>query len=153
MRIKTIISTAAFVIAFIFSTAFANLFVTTADKISAFIIQDENNGRYVSEKTYVLGRNRNASISDYAEIIEEYVDDANDMDANDLPADFQLAWSEHTKAWREYSYFLNKTARPLYNDDLSPKELQKLDDFHNRKISKTWDEVLRVGSRYGAYIQ
>lgn len=82
MRSKTILSTAAFVVAFAASAAFANLFITktqivsdyvpvssykptscfkdrnnstTANKIAALIRQDKSNGRVRAEESYRIG--------------------------------------------------------------------------------------------------
>jgi hypothetical protein len=182
MRSKTILSIVAFIAAFGLSAAFASLFITqtvsdytlvnghkstscfkhknnsaTADKISALIRQDKNNGRESDRAFYRYGTDIFASsdksaFSGYANAVELYVDQSSGMKADDLPSDFQIEWREHMKAWREYSDFLNRMKKSSNRSALSSEELKEIDAFHSREISRTWDEVLQTGMMYGANV-
>lgn len=178
MRSKKILSAAAFVFAFLFSTVLASLFIadqptqsysfpartscftfknnsSVAVKIVRLIDQDKRNGRESErvafetsgEKVTPFGGSRFAL---YAAAVERYVDDSSDMTANDLPTDFQAAWREHMKAWRDYSDFLNRLEKPAAREKWSSEEFEQTDDFHSREISRTWYEVLRIGRAHGA---
>ncbi len=181
MRSKTILSTAAFIVAFAASAAFASLFVTktqtvsdyvpvsgykstncfkyknnsaTADKITALIRQDHINGRESGKTVHpfnvdILWSNDSLYFS-YAEVVERYVDLSSNMKAADLPSDFQTEWREHMKAWRDYSEFLNRMKKSSNRAALSGKELKEIDAFHDREITRTWNEVLQTGTNYGA---
>jgi len=187
MRSKTILSTAAFVLAFAASAAFASLFVTetrteseflpvrvhkptscfkdrsdsaAADKIAALIRKDDNNGRKRSGKIYDIGEDTrppftSSGFPDYAEAVEQYVDESSSLQTGDLPGDFQIEWREHMKAWRENSEFLNQMKKSSNRKSLSDVELEELeytDDFHSREISRTWQAVLQTGRSYGANV-
>ena len=186
MRSKTILSAAAFVLAFAASAAFASLFITktqsvtadyvsvvteykptscyknrnksaTADKIAALIREDHNNGRKRSKKNYASGESvrppfTSSVFSDYAEAVEQYVDDSSSMKVSDLPADFQTEWREHMKAWRDYSNFLNKMKGSSNRKNWSDEEFEEVADSLNSEISSTWHEVLQSGRSYGANI-
>lgn len=185
MRSKNIISIAAFVAAFGFSAAFANLFITqtptvtteifpvyesrstscflrqrqsaVAEKIASFVNEDKRNGRTSDRAAYKYGEDiftssDSAAVSGYAAAVEEYVNDSSSMTANDLPSDFQTDWREHMKAWRDYSDFLNRMKKSSNRNALRVDELEAIDDFHSREISRTWNEVLRNGRTYGANV-
>ncbi len=184
MRSKTILSAVAFIIAFAFSAAFASLFITKtqtasdyfpvsghkstscfkdrsksviADKISALIREDRNNGRERSRETYRVGEDvrppfNSSGFSVYAEAVEQYVDASSSMRTNDFPSDFQVEWREHMKAWRDYSDFLNRMKKSSNRNALSEEELENTDDFHSREITRTWHLVLQSGRSYGANV-
>ena len=183
MRSKSILSTAAFVLAFGFSAAFASLFITknqiapdlvpvvseykstncfknkndssTAGKISALIRADKENGR-ASERSAIEMREgymspfSNPAFPAYTEAVEQYVDDSSSMRTRRLPEDFQTAWREHMKAWRDYSEFLNRMKNSSVRSRWSSDEFHDIDAFHNREISRTWYKVLQIGETYGA---
>lgn len=162
MRSKNILSIVAFVAAFGLSAAFASLFISqntaTAEAITAFILQDYANGDTRDEKIYDLRVNNPSDVNsvafaDYAEAMEGYVDDSSSMDANDLPRDFQAAWREHMKAWRDYSNFLNQSADISGRTACSLRKFKTKDNLLNREISRTWYEVLRIGRSYGADVR
>ena len=179
MRSKTILSTAAFVLAFACSTAFASLFITTthsewyefqvngfqyknyrtkspsADKISAFINQDKRNGIESDRTAYEMSAEgvspfTSSSFPAYVSSVEQYVDASSSMKTRRLPNDFQLAWREHMKAWSDYSDFLNRIKKPSVRAAWSEEDFTYADASYNREISRTWYEVLRIGRNYGA---
>ncbi len=182
MRSKTILSTAAFIVAFAASAAFASLFVTktqtapdyvpvssykstscfkyrnnstAANKISAIVRTDKNNGNERDKAIYRGGEGvrppfTSSVFSVYAEAVEQYVDDSSSMKTSDLPNDFQTEWREHMKAWRDYSDFLNRVKIASNRTSWSGAELEEIDDFHSREIDRTWQMVLQTGVSYGA---
>lgn len=171
MRSKNILSIVAFVAAFGLSVAFASLFISqntyssaylragqntaAAEAITALILQDYANGYTRDEKIYDLRVSNPSDVNsvafaDYAEAMEGYADDSGSIDANDLPQDFQAAWREHMKAWREYSDFLNQSADISGRTSCSLRKFKTNDNLHNREINRTWYEVLRIGRSYGA---
>ena len=181
MRSKNILSIAAFIVAFLFSAFIASLFIpipqvlpvdysnrnvgysqptscfmrrksaTIGDKITVFILRDENNGSNNDEAANNFDWDDQGSVAEYAESIEEYVDASSSMNANDFPGDFQAAWRKHMKAWRDYSTFLNKTAANM--DDMSREDFYEFDKFHSKEISRTWNDVLRIGASHGADVR
>ena len=182
MRSKTILSTAAFIVAFASSAAFASLFITktapqsfsvvsynstscfkyrnnsaNANKIAALIRQDKNNGLGHGSESYRIGEDvrppfSNSGFSDYAEAVEQYVDESSSMKTSDLPNDFQTGWREHMQAWGEYSEFLDRMKTASNRKGLSEEELEEIDNFHNREIRRTWQTVLQTGRSYGANV-
>ncbi len=129
----------------------------TADKIAALIRADRNNGRERSRKNYTSGNSvrppyASPEFSDFAEAVEQYVDDSSSMRVSDLPSDFQLEWREHMKAWRDYSKFLNKMKDASNRKNWSDEELDEIADSRNSDISSTWQEVLQSGRSYGANV-
>ena len=129
----------------------------TADKISALLRQDERNGLESSRHAFEMSEDgisplENSTFSAYADSVEQYIDASGSIRADDLPNDFQTAWREHMKAWRDYSEFLNRVDKPSVRKNWSRAEYRDTDAFYNREISRTWYEVLRIGKIYGADI-
>ena len=178
MRSKTILSTAAFIVAFAASAAFASLFITktetapdyfpvssykstscfkyrnnsiAANNISALIRQDISNGdaRRSEDSRPPF---TSSAFSDYAEAVEQYVDASSNMKTGDLPGDFQAEWRGHMKAWRDYSDFLNRMKDFSNLKGWSIEELDEVDDFHSREINRTWQTVLQTGASHGANV-
>jgi len=182
MRSKNILSTAAFIVAFVFSTAFASLFIAksvaepefisvnthqstscfkkrgnsaTAVKISLLVSEDKRNGRESNRRVYEMGGDvispfAGSTFSAYADSVEQYVDASSSIEAGDLPGDFQTAWREHMKAWRDHSTFLSKMKNASNRKGWSQAEFEDTENFHNREISRTWYEVIYLGRTYGA---
>ena len=170
MRSKNIISTIAFITAFVFSAAFASLFINesqtnfptyenrnvdtsdcryndkTCTDISALLIQDIRNGdQRRSRYDYSLGDNGNISAR-RAETVADYSNASSSMEDSHLPSDFRSAWREHMKAWRDYSEFLTDVSRnKIENDEFERLEIQYIYD-----INTTWATVLKIGRSYGA---
>lgn len=123
-----------------------------ARSISAFLRQDISNGRERDRNIYQLkvgartpfGEN---TFDEYTVIVDQYVDDADKLDTNDLPQDFQEKWEKHLKAWQDYAEFLND----LKGENVKSSErILRSDSQFNKEIDATWYEVLRVAKTYGA---
>ncbi len=170
MRIKTILSTTAFIIAFGFSTAFASLFISentfnltsflkyksstpSAAPISALIREDVRNGRRLDRMFYGSDENPRFPSAEFVAAVKEYVDDSSRIKACHLPLDFQTKWREHMKAWREYSEFLDRTSNSSNRDNLSSEAFENFEELHSRDINHTWREVLQTGTEYGADVR
>lgn len=171
MRSKDIISTIAFISAFVVSAAFASLFIDesqppsfssyaisnvrssacsyedkTCTDITALLIQDIRNGdQRRSRYDYSLGDAGNISAR-RAETVADYSAASSSMEDSHLPSDFRSAWHEHMKAWRVYSEFLNEVSQNKMDDD----EFDRLETRYIRDINKTWATVLKIGRGYGA---
>ncbi|MDQ2747298.1 MAG: hypothetical protein M3T96_08570 [Acidobacteriota bacterium] len=131
---------------------------STAAKISAFIAADQANGDERYSKIYDIGENfppdiDSISFTDYAEATKDYVDEASDMDTENLPANFQAAWREHQKAWRDYSNFLDKAANVSNPNPAMVENFMKADEKHSAEISRTFEIVLEIGESYGANVR
>ena len=182
MRSKTILSIAAFIVAFAFSTAFASLFIVkseyvsssyntkrtscfknragsnyVADKIETIVKEDMSNGRERGKKLYQIDEDSrppfsSSSFSYYSEAVSEYVSSSENLSVEDTPRDFQLAWRKHMKAWRDYADFLDKMKKPSARAKLSETETDELENNFSADINSTWFEVLSVGRSYGAEV-
>lgn len=179
MRSKPILSIAAFIIAFGFSAFLASLFLPepvqsnyvgtrstscfksnyqsqTAIEISYLLRQDINNGRKRDRnlrRIDVVAQTPfgKENYDEFASIIEQYVGASNSLESNDLPPDFQQAWNDHIKVWRDYSEFLNEI-KDTSNNAVSNEKMQRLDAKYSKEINETWFEVLRVAREYDAEI-
>ncbi|MCY7377171.1 MAG: hypothetical protein LH472_14520 [Pyrinomonadaceae bacterium] len=176
MRSKNILSIVAFVAAFGLSVALASLFISkdtynynstnyckfkrnaTAAAISTLIAEDNANGRARTEKIYDIGENFPPDVdsvifADYAEATESYVEASSSIATNDLPRDFQAAWREHLKAWRDYSNFLNQSAAISNQSACSVRRFVEADSLHGQEINRTYSEALQIGRSYGANVR
>ena len=154
---KFITGIVAFTLTFIFSVALVGFpkadFLPfeirgnnqTARNIASLIQRDVRNRDERFDKIDFRAE-RSAYFVEYAKAVNEYVDKSESMNDADLPTDFQTAWREHMKAWRDYSNFLNKCETKKMGDS----DFAQLDKNYNREISVTWSEVLQVGRKYGA---
>jgi len=127
----------------------------TANKISALIREDKRNGRESDRAFYrdgadIFSSSADSAFSGYAEAVEQYVNASSSMNVDNLPSDFQAEWREHMKAWREYSQFLDRMKDVSNRNLLTVEELKEVDNFHNREITRTFEEVLQNGVTYGA---
>jgi len=183
MRSKTILSIAAFTVAFLLSTAFAGLFIVksdyvpssyttkktscfknrggsnyVADKIETIVKQDMSNGRERGKKLYQIDEDfrppfASSSFSEYAEAVSEYVGSSENLSVENTPRDFQSAWRRHMKAWRDYADFLDEMKHSPARKKLSETEVSELENTYSSDINNTWSEVLRVGRNYGAEVR
>lgn len=176
MRSKTILSIAAFVVAFAGSAAFASLFVANtaytstyaltsrsnykcrtvaAREITALIQQDIRHGRDNSHTIYRIESDyrpsfESATFPEYAKAVEIYISRSETIADENLPSGFQTEWRNHLKAWRDYSDFLNKMKNTSYRKNLDETDREDLERFHSGEISRTWFAVLQTGASYGA---
>ncbi len=130
----------------------------TASAINQFLAADEANGSSRDGEVYDLGEGfppnvNSVSFADYAEATSRYVSDSSSMDAENLPADFQMAWHAHMTAWSDYSEFLNQTADISNQKDSDSENFSQADAAHSREINRTWTNVLRIGRNYGANVR
>lgn len=185
MKIKSILSIAAFSTAFIASTFFAGLFVdksdnqsiltalpeyetasafrlekeydsVTAQQISVLLQKDDLYGKQRNRKlngidnTYGLSAKGTSYYSAYARITSEYADKSRSMEVDALPQEFQIAWRNHMKAWRDYANFLEDVKTASIEDKSSENTFNSLEAAYNNEINRTWYEVLRVADDYGS---
>lgn len=154
---KFITKTAAFTLTFIFSlvlTGFPKTDLLSFESrgscrdqynISAFLQRDVENGRERDYKVNLHSEDSDSYFEVYTENINEYVDKSINLNDQDLPSDFQSAWREHLRVWRDYNDFINERK----TTQISSCAFNRLDNIYNQEISETWDEVLRVGREYG----
>ncbi len=172
MRSKDILSTIAFISAFVLSAAFASLFIDnsqttnfeayqirnvrtsncqqndrTCTDILALLIQDIRNGEQRRDRyDYSLGDENGNVSATRAETVAVYADTSGSMEDEHLPSDFRTAWREHMTAWHVYSEFLNDVSQTKIADE----KFERLEDQYIYKINKTWAKVLKIGRAYGA---
>jgi hypothetical protein len=187
MRSKNILSIAAFIVAFAFSTAFAGLFVAkseyqsvltvpvvsyserqptscfkkrgryTAEKIEVFISQDNSigiehqqiNARIARQELPLL---KSPLFAEYKNSVAEYVEASSSMDESTMPHEFQTAWRAHTKAWSDFSDFLDSMKSGAVRGDLSDNDAYEMEKHFSTEIAVTYNEVLRVGRNHGAQV-
>jgi len=175
MRIKTILSTAVFIFAFVFSTAFASLFVDKSKsmllvapsnsyrkscehksqirddlwmqkQILNFLEEDRQNGRELV--------NDSIQIKAESELTREKLATANllrkmqQMNYSDFPDDFQSAWENHVSAWEERADFLhrvNKTRKYKIIDE----ELREKYWTQGNEINQTYIDLITTARQHG----
>ena len=177
MRSKKLLSITAFFAAFVFSAAFAGLFINdsassavyfnhdhtrcfhhqydtvTADAIDDLLRRDINNGEARFRQLELTDDSFNppfgtSSMDDYASIVEQYADESSSMDDGNLPREVRQAWRRHMRAWNNYAKFLKVADKLEYSDEeLKIKDLQ-----YGNEINRTWYNVLRISRSYGSYV-
>ncbi len=176
MRSKKLISITAFFAAFVFSAAFAGLFIddsassntyyhnhtscfnlqydtVTADAIDDLLSRDVRNGNDRFRQLSAINEDFNPpfgtdSIDEYAEVVGSYADESSAMDDGNLPREVRQAWRKHMKAWKDYAEFLKVSDRLHYTDEeLKIKDLQ-----YGNDINRTWYNMLRISRTYGSYV-
>jgi hypothetical protein len=188
MRSKNILSIAAFIVAFAFSTAFAGLFIDkseyqsvltvpvvsynerqptscfkkkrggyTAEKIEVFISQDNSIGREHQQINARIDRQelpllKSPLFAEYKNSVAEYVEASGSMDETTMPHDFQTAWRAHTKAWSDFSNFLDSMKSGSVRGNLSDEDAYEMEKHFSAEIAATYSEVLRVGRNHGAQV-
>ncbi len=177
MRIKTILSIAAFSFAFIFSTAFAGLFIDKSEPQTVFVVAPVSSN---TKPTSCFGRRANNSVAGKIEFILRQDDNygrERDVKLRPTNGDFyRPSFAEYVSATSEYadkSGNLNDDGLPQefqsawqkhmkawrdYADFLEEAERTISDDSnffqlsreYNRDIESTWQQVLLSGAKYGA---
>ncbi|MGI9036782.1 MAG: hypothetical protein ACR2GD_12185 [Pyrinomonadaceae bacterium] len=176
MRIKNILSSIAFIAAFILSVSLVGLpkdnfysrftdasnFSQNRQNIRLLLRQDISNGMLRDRTIYSLeelNKNSDSSfdIAPFADATEEYVESSESIDDTDLPADFQTAWHNHLDAWREQADFLNQVKGTVQEEEingqkqftfsLNPHE-ENVYQNQTDEINRTWHEVLRIAKKY-----
>lgn len=155
MRSKQILSIVIFFAAFALSSTFASLFITpsTSVKIERFLKQDVSNGYARDREIFQLNDSNEMSAAKQTAIIGKYVDTSSNMDANDLPSDFQIAWNKHMRAWQNYADFLNERRNSPVNSRDNESELLDAASRYEVDITRTWYEVLRIAHSYGTNVR
>jgi hypothetical protein len=152
---RTITALVAFIATFIFSAGLVRiifpapavqyvytekprLFERSSNDIESFLLQDISNGELRQDNRYT---------DDYAGEVMEYWKASSSMDASRFPQDFQNAWRVHMQAWGDYANYLQdkKASKSNYSCGLEKR--------YNAEINRTWEEVLRIGRNYGAYVR
>ena len=169
MRSKDILSTIAFISAFVLSAAFASLFIDnsqtnnfehlpnsqcphgklsandrTCTDILALLVQDIRNGEQRRDRyDYSLGDENGNVSATRAETVADYANASGSMEDEHLPSDFRAAWREHMKAWHVYSEFLNDVSQTKSADE----KFERLEDQYIYNINKTWEKSFENRSR------
>ncbi|MDQ6787606.1 MAG: hypothetical protein M3033_12435 [Acidobacteriota bacterium] len=175
MKIKSILSIAAFSTAFILSTFLAGLFVDKSDyqsnlvppvsenqlqnyrqpdsselqkRIWMFLDEDRDNG-------LAMGRELRSSQTPDLVVNEQTATinlsiKMNRMTDADLPSDFRAAWENHVTAWDTQASFLRRAVksgnRQTMDDDL-------MSDYRKnyQEIDRTYFVLLGVAENHGVY--
>jgi hypothetical protein len=168
MRSKTIISILAFAVAFGFSTYFASFFLPESvesqtfyyenthistqpdSEIMSFLRRDISNGNERISSYFDSGNEHHEvspenCLAHKAASVKFYSEKSASMDATELPKDFRAAWRKHMKAWRDYSNFLDKSAK---SSNLDSEDFNEKSAEFNDEISSTWNDVLDIGESY-----
>ncbi|MEP6923386.1 MAG: hypothetical protein ABI954_02885 [Pyrinomonadaceae bacterium] len=170
MKTKIITAIIAFAATFLTSAALTGLFVgnrvppattiyriidaQTQQKILTLLRQDINNGEErfgkLSQIEYYSEPFSTASLPVYSKAVSEYQTKSASMDDADLPSDFQAAWRQHMKAWRDHGILVEQLKKSAENENMSVDEIyEELRDQSN-DINRTWYKVLRIASKYNA---
>lgn len=152
---RTITALVAFIATFIFSAGLVRIifpapvtkyvyterprtFERNSNELEQFLLRDISNGDLRNDYRYA---------DDYAGEVMVYWQASSSMDASRFPQDFQNAWREHMQAWGDYAKYLQdkKASQRNYSCGLEKR--------YNAEINRTWEEVLRIGRTYGAYVR
>ena len=162
MRIKNIFSTAAFIVTFVFSSAFANLFIVksvavsetatsrsscrTQQRMLNFLEQDRRYGRELAGDLASADYENN-SVNEEAATLK-LARKMRRMDDSAMPLEFQTAWENHVRAWEDYADFLYRT-----NQTRMSESIDEVSDetrlTRNREISRTYYVLLGVARQHG----
>ncbi len=161
MRIKTILSTAAFIVTFVFSAAFANLFVDKSVSVDSplisksswhkqqqilnFLEQDRQYGRELRRDL------RSRAIED-ENIREETATlklarNMRRMDDSDLPSDFRSAWENHVRAWEDYADSLHRSNHDSEHETFDEESSESVGQ--TSEINQTYRVLVRVARQHG----
>ncbi len=113
---------------------------TNAQRITQLLQQDIANAN--------IPREFSSHQSSLAASTEYYVSASESLSYQDLPTDFQTAWQNHMRAWRNQVDLYN-----TFEDDFSQdEETLKMSARNTEEINRTWWEVLRIAKKYGSLI-
>lgn len=91
------------------------------------------------------------SLAEYSDAVADYVAKSGGMDDSNLPADVQIVWRAHMKAWRDYSAFLNNL-ESLPSEETKVLDVRQMHREKDARITSTWFAVLEIaGENYGAF--
>ena len=114
-----------------------------SSEIESFLLRDIRNGENRMNRISSLRENERYS-AEFADAVMNYSISSSNMDASRFPQDFQNAWREHMKAWRNYAEFLKEA---------DPTSSKCSEGRLNAEINRTWIEVVRIGRSYGADVE
>ena len=138
MRSKTILSTAAFVLAFAASAAFASLFITQTQSESDFVLV--NNYKSTS---YFKERSRSATADKIAALIREDHNNGRESERRSYTADGSVRPPFTSSAFPDYA-----AAVEQYVDDSSSMRVSDLPgDFQSE-----WREHMRAWRAYSVFL-
>ena len=116
------------------------------NEIESFLLRDIRNGEDRMDRISTLRNSDSKRYSaEFADAVMQYSLTSSNMDATRFPQDFQIAWRNHMKAWRNYADFLKET-----NDSSTSRCGESR---YNSEINRTWAEVLRIARSYGADVE
>lgn len=129
---------------------------TTQRKITNLLKRDIANGDF-RELNVAASKNSYSDDSfsglvNYADTIERYVAESESINDENLPVDFQNAWRDHIRAWRNYADFLGTSRTSCLMRGLDSYDLYLTSLEQNAEINRTWYKVLRVAKSHGATI-
>ncbi len=118
---------------------------SNSNEIESFLLRDIRNGENRMNRISSLRETDNERYSaEFADAVMNYSITSSNMDASRFPQDFQNAWREHMKAWRNYGEFLK---------EVDPTSSKCTEGRLNSEINRTWMEVLRISRNYGAVVE
>lgn len=160
---KSITAIIAFTLTFGFSVAlvglvfgfpqtvgFNNSFCHIKDQsnIVSLLQRDIRNGQIRDSEINTLSTPSPAdmSLAEYTEFVNSYVDKSQSMYDANLPRDFQTAWRQHMKAWRNYADFLTRINKTSVK--ITDRDFIQLEKEYNAEINRTWYKVLEIGDNH-----
>jgi hypothetical protein len=164
----------AFVATFIFSAGLVRIIFGTPEAVTGgtyhrthcfsrqargienFIWQDVRNGESRMEK---IGHDGGLNITpssiyftDFAVAVMEYSNVSGSMNDSSLPDDLREAWREHMNAWRDFAIFLDETKNLRRGERMDTEDFKAAERRYNSEINRTWINVLRIATDYGANV-
>ena len=129
----------------------------TAEKIEVFISQDNSIGSEHQQINTRIARQelpllKSPLFAEYKTAVAEYVEASGNLDETTMPHEFQMAWRAHTKAWSDFSDFLDSMKNGAVRGNLSDADAYEMEKHFSAEIADTYTEVLRVGRNHGAQV-
>lgn len=165
MKAIPILKIAAFSIAFIFSAAFAGLFVdkigyqpnTISEsylqqdatelqkRIWLFLEEDRSNGAAMN--SYLRSSETMSVLESYETATIDLVLKMNRMDDSGLPPDVRAAWQNHAAAWNEQARLMRRVVESGNRETLGDLR----DDYreNGEEINRTYSVLLATADEYG----
>ena len=159
MKTKIITALVAFFATFIFSVGLALMF-TPIDQNQVVALKLGNHNRYARDISNLLRQDIQNGVerkevyeeNSEAESVAEYAQNSAQINDENLPRDFQVAWRTHMNTWQNYADFLRDLENPKLRQNYNERQINQMNAEHNTKINTTWYEVLRVARKYGTVI-
>lgn len=160
---KSIIASIAFTVTFGFSVVLVGLIfgfpqtdrvykqheschINDQSEIVSFLARDVRYGDLRDSDLRSFDSAADLPLVEYTEFINKYVAKSQAMDDEFLPKDFQYAWRNHMKAWRDYADFLSSLSSGTV--DASSQDFVSLEKEYNSEITRTWNLVLEIGENH-----